>query len=160
LLWAVGSVGRIGDASFVRGLLPPILVAVTVVALALALACGRIGFDLARDDGADDVAAPPLDAEQEPADGDADLGDANDVRDASDLSDAVAACGWQPCATGSDACCVAGAGMCVATGTCSGAVYACDNSAAGRCDATKKCCMLPGGGSLCINLNTICGEPM
>jgi hypothetical protein len=127
----------------------------TVVALALVLACGRIGFDLARDDGADDVAAPPLDAERQ----DAADGDANDVLDASDVDGAPAACGWQPCATGLDACCVGDVGMCVATGTCTGAVYACDNSIGGRCGATKKCCMPPGGGSVCINLNTIC-NPM
>jgi hypothetical protein len=133
----------------------------TLVALALVVACGRIGFDLARDDGADDVAAPPLDAERQDAVdlGDAEPGDANDLQDASGLGDAVAACGWQPCATGFDACCVGDAGMCVATGTCTGAIYACDNSIGGRCTATKKCCMLPAGGSVCINLNTIC-NPM
>ena len=145
-----------------RGLLPPILVALTLVALMLGLACGRIGFDRARDDGADGVAAPPLDAERQDAVdlGDADVGDANNLGDASGLGDAAAACGWQPCATGLDACCVGDAGMCVATGTCTGSVYACGNGAAGRCDATQKCCMLPAGGSLCINLNTICGDPM
>jgi hypothetical protein len=137
------------------------VVALALVALTLAPGCGRIGFDLARGDGTDDVAAPPLDAERlDAADGDAELGDANGPGDASGLGDAVAACGWQPCATGLDACCAGDVGMCVATGTCTGAVYACDNSAGGRCSATKKCCMLPGGGSLCINLNTICGEPM
>ena len=127
-----------------RGPLLPFL-----IALLLAQACGRIGFDLARDDSAGDVAAPSDGAAPDDAIG---FGDANDPGDA-------AACGWQPCGTGLQACCVGSSGMCVASGTCTGAVYACDSSIEGRCSATQHCCMLASGGSVCINLDTIC-NPM
>jgi hypothetical protein len=121
----------------VRGSLLPLL-----IALPLLQACGRIGFDPARDDSADDIAAP--------SDGAApDLGDADDQADA-------ATCGWQLCGAGLEACCVGSSGMCVVTGTCTGVVYACDGSTGGRCSSTQKCCMLPSGGSVCINLDTVC----
>jgi hypothetical protein len=125
----------------VRGLLLPFL-----IALPLMQACGRIGFDLARDDGADDVAAPSDGAAPD---------DATDLGDAADLADA-AACGWQLCGAGLQACCVGSLGMCVVAGTCTGAVYACDGSTEGRCSATQQCCMLSSGGSVCINLDTVC----
>jgi hypothetical protein len=60
---------------------------------------------------------------------------------------------------GLEACCAGSAGMCVAVGASTGAVYACDSSIEGRCTGMRKCCTLPTGGSVCINLNTIC-NPM
>lgn len=117
-----------------------------LIALAIAIACGRIGFEPARDGSSDDVAAS-FDAIQ-PGD-DAALDDAA-------LEDAAAACGWQPCTSGSQACCVGAEGMCVAAGTCTGIVYACDSSLPGRCMGMARCCAIPGGGSRCIPINTAC----
>ena len=116
-----------------------------VTTMIAAHACGRIGFESRGGGGpADDTTTG------DGATGDGVTGDG-----------AAGVCGWKECNLGFVACCVGTTTSCVASASCAGATYECANTpVAAHCASGKKCCAGATGGSRCVNINTLCVQPL